>query len=54
MLLGPLQLVLTRASLHACVQARKGMFEGGIPVGAVLVVDGKVVGRCVHEALPER
>lgn len=23
------------------------MFEGGIPVGAVLVVDGKIVGRCV-------
>ena len=31
-------------------QARKGMFEGGIPVGAVLVVDGKIVGRCVSTA----
>jgi tRNA(Arg) A34 adenosine deaminase TadA len=30
----------------AHTQARKGMFEGGIPVGAVLVVDGKIVGRC--------
>jgi hypothetical protein len=26
------------------------MFEGGIPVGAVLVVDGKIVGRCVSTA----
>jgi cytosine deaminase len=30
---------------EAIKEARKGMFEGGIPVGAVLVVDGKIVGR---------
>jgi hypothetical protein len=29
------------------------MFEGGIPVGAVLVVDGKIVGRCVAPTGPD-
>ena len=29
------------------------MFEGGIPVGAVLVVDGKIVGRCVARTRPD-
>ena len=26
-------------------EARKGLAEGGIPIGSVLVVDGKIVGR---------
>jgi cytosine deaminase len=29
----------------AIAEARKGLATGGIPIGAVLVVDGKVVGR---------
>ncbi len=29
----------------ALEQARKGLSEGGIPIGSVLVLDGKIVGR---------
>jgi creatinine deaminase len=29
----------------AIEEARKGLAEGGIPIGAVLVVDGKIAGR---------
>ncbi len=29
----------------AIEEAKKGMAEGGIPIGSVLVVDGKIVGR---------
>ena len=29
----------------AIAEARKGLATGGIPIGAVLVIDGKVVGR---------
>lgn len=29
----------------AIEEARKGLREGGIPIGAVLVIDGKIVGR---------
>lgn len=29
----------------AIEEARKGLSEGGIPIGSVLVVDGKIVGR---------
>ncbi len=29
----------------AIEEARKGMLEGGIPIGSVLVVDGEIVGR---------
>jgi cytosine deaminase len=29
----------------ALEEARKGLAEGGIPIGSVLVVDGKIVGR---------
>lgn len=29
----------------AIEEARKGMSEGGIPIGSVLVIDGKIVGR---------
>lgn len=30
---------------EAIVEARKGLAEGGIPIGSVLVIDGKIVGR---------
>jgi len=30
---------------EAIDEARKGLAAGGIPIGAVLVVDGRVVGR---------
>lgn len=26
-------------------EAKKGMAEGGIPIGSVLVIDGRIVGR---------
>ncbi|WP_375724146.1 nucleoside deaminase [Arcobacter sp. KX21116] len=29
----------------AIEEAKKGMAEGGIPIGSVLVIDGKIVGR---------
>lgn len=29
----------------AILEARKGLAEGGIPIGSVLVLDGKIVGR---------
>jgi len=29
----------------AIAEARKGLAEGGIPIGSVLVIDGRVVGR---------
>jgi len=29
----------------AIEEARKGLSEGGIPIGSVLVVDGKIIGR---------
>ena len=29
---------------HALAEARQGQSEGGIPIGAVLVVDGKILG----------
>lgn len=31
--------------LAALEEAKKGLQEGGIPIGAVLVIDGKIVGR---------
>lgn len=31
--------------LEAIVEAKKGLAEGGIPIGSVLVIDGKIVGR---------
>ncbi len=30
---------------EAVAEARKGLAEGGIPIGSVLVLDGKIVGR---------
>ncbi len=29
----------------AIEEAQKGLDEGGIPIGSVLVIDGKIVGR---------
>mgnify|MGYP002712378719 CR=1 FL=1 len=29
----------------AIAQAKKSLAEGGIPIGSVLVIDGKIVGR---------
>ena len=29
----------------AIEEAKKGLEEGGIPIGSVLVIDGKIVGR---------
>ena len=29
----------------AIEEARKGLAAGGIPIGSVLVIDGKIVGR---------
>lgn len=26
-------------------EARKGLAEGGIPIGSVLILDGKIIGR---------
>ena len=31
--------------LAAIDEARKGLAEGGIPIGSVLVLDGKIIGR---------
>ena len=31
--------------MAAYEEAEKGLWEGGIPIGAVLVIDGKIVGR---------
>lgn len=32
--------------LHAAIEeAKKGLAEGGIPIGSVLVIDGQIVGR---------
>ena len=32
--------------LHAAIEeARAGLAEGGIPIGSVLVIDGKIIGR---------
>jgi cytosine deaminase len=34
------------AFMHAAIaEARQGLAEGGIPIGSVLVIDGKIVGR---------
>jgi len=31
--------------LEAIKEAKKGLSEGGIPIGAILVLDGKIIGR---------
>jgi len=30
---------------EAILEARKGLAEGGVPIGSVLVIDGRIVGR---------
>eukprot|EP01106_Pelomyxa_sp_JSP_P002417 TRINITY_DN1367_c0_g1_i1.p1 TRINITY_DN1367_c0_g1~~TRINITY_DN1367_c0_g1_i1.p1 ORF type:complete len:150 (-),score=31.35 TRINITY_DN1367_c0_g1_i1:188-637(-) len=34
-----------RFMAEAIAEARKGLSEGGIPIGSILVVDGQIVGR---------
>jgi cytosine deaminase len=37
---------MTDPFLHAAIdEARQGLAEGGIPIGSVLVIDGRIVGR---------
>src|ERR1051326_3567792 len=36
---------------EAIRQAQKGLAEGGIPIGSVLVLDGKIVGRGHNQRL---
>jgi len=37
---------MTYSFLAAAIdEAKKGLAEGGVPIGAILVVDGKIVGR---------
>ena len=38
-------MVTDRFMEAAIEEARKGLEEGGIPIGAVLVLDGKIIGR---------
>jgi cytosine/creatinine deaminase len=39
---------------EAIAEAKKSLTEGGIPIGAVLVLDGKVVGRGHNRRLQEQ
>lgn len=38
----------------AIEEARKGISEGGIPIGSVLVIDGKIVGRGHNQRVQKR
>ena len=38
----------------AIEEARKGMSEGGIPIGAVLVCDGQIIGRGHNQRVQKR
>ncbi len=35
-------------------EARRGLAEGGIPIGSVLVVDGKIIGRGHNQRIQKR
>jgi hypothetical protein len=37
----------------AIVEARQGLAEGGIPIGSVLVHDGKIIGRGHNKRVQE-
>jgi cytosine/creatinine deaminase len=39
--------------LEAIAEARKGLAEGGIPIGSVLVKDGKIIGRGHNKRVQE-
>jgi cytosine deaminase len=39
---------------EAIAEARKGLAEGGIPIGAVLVLDGKVIARGHNQRLQKQ
>ena len=38
----------------AIVEARKGLAEGGIPIGSVLVIDGRIAGRGHNQRVQKR
>jgi len=38
----------------AIEEAQKGLDEGGIPIGSVLVIDGKIVGRGHNQRVQKR
>ena len=40
--------------LAAIKEARQGSIEGGIPIGSVLVIEGKIVGRGHNRRVQER
>ncbi|MCX6164807.1 MAG: nucleoside deaminase, partial [Ignavibacteriae bacterium] len=39
--------------LEAIEEAKKGLLEGGIPIGSVLVKDGKIIGRGHNKRVQE-
>ncbi|MFW9958926.1 MAG: nucleoside deaminase [Candidatus Odinarchaeota archaeon] len=43
----------TRFIVEAINEARKGLEEGGIPIGSVLVIDGKIRGRGHNKRIQE-
>src|SRR5437588_7398628 len=47
---------MTRDSFlaEALVEAREGLAEGGIPIGSVLVIDGRIVGRGHNRRVQKR
>lgn len=40
--------------MEAIIEAKKGLLEGGIPIGSVLVKDGKIIGRGHNKRVQER
>jgi cytosine deaminase len=43
----------TRVMLEAIKEAKRGLAEGGIPIGSVLVIDGKIRGRGHNKRIQE-
>lgn len=40
-----MELAIDQYMQEAILEARKGLAEGGVPIGSVLVIDGNIVGR---------
>jgi creatinine deaminase len=40
-----MEISIDRYMQEAILEARKGLAEGGVPIGSVLVIDGKIFGR---------
>jgi creatinine deaminase len=40
-----MELFIDQYMQEAILEARKGLAEGGVPIGSVLVIDGNIVGR---------